>query len=436
MPGPDSDRQLDALRRQEAGVVLLNLGVLAGIAVVHALFAPSLGSPSGLFLVALFSRFGVLLVELLWLQDRERARGDLLRGYIHASIAVNLAFAFLLSWLGGLPDSHYVALTLVPVVNAAFRYRPLALAAVVAVAGVITVVEVALLPGHGSELSEYFEAASVVILYIVAAVVVSVLSRSLREERNAARDALVELEATRDQLLREERLSAIGRLASALAHEIRNPVALIVSSLALARSARGPETERAELEALLEQEVGRLERLTADFLDFARQRPPALEPTRVEVALGYVAGLAQARLLESGLAIELEVPPELEADIDPFQIHQALLNLLLNAIAAAPAGTAIRLGAASAGGRLRLFVENAGPAIAEVDRERIFEPFFSTRTAGTGLGLAIARNIARAHGGELRLEENQPGRVRFALDLPGRPPRPGEEIADGEYSGR
>ncbi len=220
----------------------------------------------------------------------------------------------------------------------------------VATAGAITFAQVALLPNPGRGLSEYFEAASVVILYVVAAVVVAVLASSLRTQRNAAQDTLANLEATRDQLVREERLGAVGRLASALAHEIRNPVAMIVSSLAMARSGGVERNERPELDALVEQEAGRLERLTADFLAFARQRPPALESTHVEVAIGYVAGLAQAQLLAAGLEVAIDVEPGLEAEVDPFQIHQALLNLVVNAIAAAPSGSVIRLGAARAGG--------------------------------------------------------------------------------------
>lgn len=416
--------------------MLLNLGVLAGIALVHALFASSIGAPSGLFFLALFSRFGLLIAELLWLQDRTRARGGVLRRYSQVSIVVNLGFAFLLSWLGGLPDSHYVALTMVPVVAAAFRFRPPAVAAVVATAGAITIAQVALLPSQGRALNEYFEAASVVILYIVAAVVVSVLAGSLREQRNAARTALADLEATRDQLVREERLSAVGRLAGALAHEIRNPVAMIVSSLAVARSGQSGGIARPELDALLELEAGRLERLTADFLAFARQRPPALESTRLEVAIGYVADLARAQLMEAGLEAALDIEAGLDAELDPFLIHQALLNLVVNAVAQAPTGSVIRLGANRAGDRLRLFVENSGPAVAESDRDRIFEPFFSTRQAGTGLGLAITRNIARAHGGEVVLEENQDGKVRFTLDLPLVPVRRPEEVAHAEHSGR
>lgn len=418
MPALHPSTDPEHLRRQEVALIQLNLGVLAGIVLVHVLFSPVLGTPPPSFFVVLISRFVMQALELIWLHGLERGATRILRLYAHASIVGNLGFAFLLSWLAGLPDSHYVVLTVVPVLAAAFRYRAWAIATVVGAAGGITLAEVALLPRHGNEASEYFEAASVVLVYAVIATVVALLARSLREERAIAERHLAELEATRDQLVREERLGAVGRLAGALAHEIRNPVAMIVSSLAMARGGGSAALERHELDAIVEHEASRLERLTADFLAFSRQPTVARQATSLATTLGYVAGLAHAKLAQAGLALTVDCPPDLEARLDPFQIHQALLNLLLNAIAAAPPGSTIGLSAGTAGRRLRIAVENAGQPIADADRERIFEPFVSSRPEGSGLGLAITRNIARAHGGDVALENNQAGRVRFALDLP------------------
>jgi len=408
----------ERLRRQEVALIQLNLSVLAGIALVHALFAPALGTPPPAFFIVLGGRFGMQALELLWLQGLDPGDRRVLALYSHAAIVVNLGVAFLLSYLAGLPDSHYVVLTVVPVLAAAFRYRAWAVALVVAAAGGLTFGEVALLPRHVNAASEYFEAASVVLIYAMIATVVATLARDLREQQAATERHLEQLETTRDQLMREERLGAVGRLAGALAHEIRNPVAMIVSSLGMSGHAAASGLERAELDAIIREEAARLERLTADFLDFARQRPPSRRPTSLATALGYVAGLAQARLAEARLAVRVDCPAGLEASIDPYQIHQALLNLLLNAIAVAPPGSTIVLHAAAADGRIRIAVENAGPPIDAADTERIFEPFVSSRPGGSGLGLAITRNIARAHGGDVVLERNQPGGVRFTLDLP------------------
>lgn len=187
----------------------------------------------------------------------------------------------------------------------------------------------------------------------------------LRREQGRLRDSLAELERARDRLVSEEKLAAVGRFASAIAHEVRNPVATTV---------------------------------------------------------GYVAGLAQARLSQAGLQLTVQCPEDLVAPFDPFQVHQALLNLMMNACDATPSGGLITMRARPVpGGGVALFVENSGPAIPEDVVPKLFEPFFTTKPRGSGLGLAISRAIARGHGGDLVLEVNEPGRVRLALNIPADP---------------
>ena len=187
----------------------------------------------------------------------------------------------------------------------------------------------------------------------------------LRREQGRLRDSLAELERARDRLVSEEKLAAVGRFASAIAHEVRNPVATTV---------------------------------------------------------GYVAGLAQARLSQAGLQLTVQCPEDLVAPFDPFQVHQALLNLMMNACDATPSDGLITMRARPVpGGGVALFVENSGPAIPEDVVPKLFEPFFTTKPRGSGLGLAISRAIARGHGGDLVLEVNEPGRVRLALNIPADP---------------
>jgi signal transduction histidine kinase len=155
-------------------------------------------------------------------------------------------------------------------------------------------------------------------------------------------------------------------------------------------------------------EIGRLERLVSDFLAYARPRP--LEPRRVlasallEHARDLLASQAAASVVQ--LRIEDEAPGAW-LEVDPQQLSQLLLNLVQNAFFACgergcPGRVVLR--ARRDGDRVALEVEDNGIGIADADRERIFEVFYSTRKGGTGLGLAIARRIAAAHGGELELE--------------------------------
>ena len=332
----------DALRRDEARLILLNLSVLAGLALLHVLFSSTLGRPPRVFYLAIFGRLLMQVLELLWLQTAGgRLSERLLPAYRHLSIALHLGFAFLLSRLGGFEDSHYVALMVIPVLAAGFRYRWPGITLVVAAAVGLTFLEVRLYYADNParmNVTEYFEASNVMLIYVVVAVVAALLSRRLRAERAAVEHNLEALERTRDQLVREEKLAAVGRLSAAIAHEIRNPVSLILSSLDLAREGGPGALPEDEVRDIVHQEARRLETLTGDFLLYARQRPPQRRPTALGETLEYVASLLRSRLEERRLDLVLEPPPDLEVEADPFQLHQALLNLLANAVDAAEAG--------------------------------------------------------------------------------------------------
>jgi signal transduction histidine kinase len=256
---------------------------------------------------------------------------------------------------------------------------------------------------------------------------------------NSLRVREAELEHTRERLLAEEKLAAVGRLSSAIAHEIRNPVAMISSSLAMAIQPGQNETERNEMFAIAAKEAQRLERLTTDFLAYAR--PRALRAVRTNVAdlLNYVAATARARAIEKGVAIRIESDAALEGEFDGSQLQQAMLDLVLNAVDACQRDDTVTLKAETASnGVIRLdVIDPAGPIPPEATA-RIFEPFFTTKASGTGLGLAIARNIARAHHGDLVLKINEPGQVCFSIKIPARGTDDswGAETNDGQNTDR
>jgi signal transduction histidine kinase len=238
-----------------------------------------------------------------------------------------------------------------------------------------------------------------------------------REERFVR--SLEELARTREQLLSEEKLAAVGRLSRALAHEIRNPVAMISSSLATAVRPGQNDEEREEMFAIAAKEATRLERLTTDFLLYARPRTAQLALGNLADTLNYVATVARAYAANKGVAIDVSAAGELEGEFDATQIQQALLNLVLNAIDACHRGDSVQLNAAL-NGNSSIRIDVVGPAapIPPEVAERIFEPLFTTKPGGNGLGLPIARNIARAHGGDVVLGSNQPGRVCFSIEIP------------------
>jgi signal transduction histidine kinase len=167
------------------------------------------------------------------------------------------------------------------------------------------------------------------------------------------------------------------------------------------------------------KESRRLEKLTADFLAYARPRSPQKAPCSLDDTLGYVADVCRPRGIERGVSIDAHSSGGLVAEIDASNVQQALVNLVMNAVeASSPKGRVDLRAGTNSDGSVRIEVENSGPSIPPASVARIFEPFFTTKAQGTGLGLAIARNIARAHGGDLILSANQPGRVCFTVTFP------------------
>lgn len=411
----------ELLQRQETVLVVLNLTVLAGIATVYLIFGGvgMAGPPGRAFFTVLMTWFLVQALALVWLVGHDGAtRGVPLLAWVSLSIWLNLAFSFALALSGGMEDTHTVVLLVIPVIAAAFRYTGIGIVLVVATAVSVTYLQLLLYYRHQTALAttEYFEATNAVMVYIVVAIVVASLVGHLRRDAQRLHASFVELEAARDRLVREEKLAAVGRLAGAIAHEVRNPVAMIVSALRLANDETVDATKRLEWFAVASDEARRLETVTQDFLTYARQKEPDRRPTSLATAAGYVAGLARAREAASGVKLSVECPADATVHVDAFQLYGALLNLLVNAFDATPAGGEIMLGAsAEPGGGARMWVENSGPAIPADVVPRLFEPFFTTRSQGTGLGLAIARTTARAHGGDVELTTNADGHVRFTL---------------------
>jgi signal transduction histidine kinase len=422
----------ETFRRQESIFAVLNLALLGALLLIHTLFASHFGNPSPRLIYLLAAGFLLLATELMWLPGKPEA---LTRRAVVAltwgSIAMNTALALALALLTDRQDSPYFVLLTVPVLLAAFRLSLAATLAVAAAADALTFFWVYHFARyHGPvQSTEYFEAASLSLIFTVIAVLAWSLVENLRRKERRIQKNLEELELTRERLVAEEKLAAVGRLSSAIAHEIRNPVAMISSSLATAARGGLDKPQREEMFNIAAQEASRLERLTDDFLAYARPRPPQRTMVSARDVLEYVASACRARAAEREIRLEVE-GGDCAAEIDAGQIEQGLMNLVVNAMQASPSGSTVRLRLVSEipdlpkEGRsgapahvLYIEVENEGAIAGEV-ASRLFEPFFTTKPSGTGLGLAIARNLVRANGGEIELIEPGPPRVRFRITLP------------------
>ncbi|MGD0226150.1 MAG: ATP-binding protein [Terriglobia bacterium] len=413
----------DSFKRQETTFIILNLFILATLLLVHTLFASYWGFPSASLITilagALFAQGG----ELFWLASRSTPPGlKSMMLLTWASICFNILLALLLQEVTTREDTQYFVIMVVPILVAAFRLTLPSALAVVAVVDCINFYWV----WHYAQLqirtpvSEYFEAGTISLIYAVVGVLAWLLVNQLHQKEARLSASLVDLERAKERLLQEERLAAVGRLASGIAHEIRNPVSAIVSALSTARGDALAASERDEMFEIAAKESCRLERLTTDFLAYARPRSPQKAPSSLDDTLGYVADACRPRGNERGVSIHAHPSGGLVAQIDASYVQQALVDLVINGVeASSPEGRVDLRAGAIRDGSMRIEVENAGPSIPPASVARIFEPFFTTKAQGTGLGLAIARNIARAHGGDLILSANEPGRVCFTLTFPG-----------------
>ncbi len=213
----------------------------------------------------------------------------------------------------------------------------------------------------------------------------------------------------KESVERAERLATIGKFAAGLAHEVRNPLASICTSVDILKEGLNPPEPMQRLMNNVVKESERLDRLISEFLSYARPR----ELTRKEedlsqLSLGVVEVFrteAQARGCELSLAVEPEVLALLDAD----RLKQVLWNLLRNALEAVPPGRGrIGLVLRSREGWAQLSVSDNGRGVPTDQQRRIFDPFFTTKERGTGLGLPISHSIVEAHGGRM-LISSQPG---------------------------
>ena len=241
----------------------------------------------------------------------------------------------------------------------------------------------------------------------------------------SARDSLVRLRDTQAQLVQAAKMSALGQLVAGVAHELNNPLSVIVGygQLLLARDI--PEALKRPIELMVSQ-ADRMAKIVRNLLFFSRQRPPEHLGVDLNEVLERTLALRLNQLTLSGIRVEKDYAAELPSITgDPQQLEQVFLNLLLNAeqsIMGAKRGggqIVLRTRVAEEGRAVEAQVVDDGPGIAPDTLPHVFEPFFTTRTvgAGTGLGLSVSYGIVQEHGGRLTAE-SRPGATVFTLALP------------------
>lgn len=409
-----------SFRRQETVLACLNLTLQISLFLAQLLWPQYLGRPHLPTLAVLGTGVAANLMELFWLGRREELSWAATTRLTWTMNLVNIAVAFGLASLSYKQDVQYFTLMLPPILQAAFRLSLIATIVTVAISNslIFSWVWSYSRANAPADPNEFIEAGTVALIYAVTGLLVWTLVNHLRRKQAELAFSLSELERTQSRLKVEERLAAVGRFSSAIAHEIRNPVAMISSALATASNYGFGATESQEMYAIATKEAGRLERLTTEFLVYARPRVPAKTRSDLGESIGYIAEICRPRAAGKDVTVECAYPEGLWAEVDSGQLQQALLNLAMNALEASHPGGKILLRGRHAGDQVCIDVENGnGPITPEV-AACVFEPFFTTRLTGTGLGLAIARNIVVGHGGELALTRNDAETIRFTVTLP------------------
>ncbi len=249
-----------------------------------------------------------------------------------------------------------------------------------------------------------------------------ILTRQVNEMRQRLHVAHLEQDRASREQMQTEKLASLGTLVAGVAHEVNNPLAGLKSCLGHLRKVELPSARREAYHELMSEALDRIQAVVRQLLDFSRVRPPRRSPHRVAELMESAARLARPML--STAHVRLEVNPgdmgEMVVHGDVGQLDQALLNLLINAMHVTPRGGVIQMEACHRRAAVGLQVHDQGPGIPAELRDKIVDPFFTTKPEGegTGLGLSVTRGIAEAHDGELAFEFPPTGGTVATVWLP------------------
>ncbi len=231
---------------------------------------------------------------------------------------------------------------------------------------------------------------------------------------------LGEIRELQEKVRRSEKLAALGRLASGVAHEIRNPLSSIKGFAQYFRDKFNMGTEERSYTNIMIQEVERLNRVITQLLEFGRPKELRLELHPLDEVLEHPLQLIRADLKKRGIKLIGSPFPKNMVKVDSDQITQALLNIFINAMESMEDGGELRVEIVQKPerGGVEIWVSDSGSGIQRENLSKIFDPFFSTKKKGTGLGLAITANIIEAHEGEIVVESREGKGATFKIFLP------------------
>lgn len=263
---------------------------------------------------------------------------------------------------------------------------------------------------------------------IVAALLATAIVETMARRREYAmglvkvrteelQQSLSDLASAHEQLIRQERLAAIGQLASTVGHELRNPLGVISNAVYLLRGDLGPDPTPAAQRhlATAEREVSAATVIVSDLLEFARERQPVVDQVDVSGLVDEVLAILPP---PTGVMVERIGAGDITARGDREMLRQVLLNLIGNGYQAMPDGGRLTVDASMLDGAVSLRVTDTGVGMTAEAKERLFEPFFTTKPRGVGLGLAVTKRIVEAHHGTITVSSEEGVGTEFTVLLP------------------
>jgi len=221
------------------------------------------------------------------------------------------------------------------------------------------------------------------------------------------------------QMMQSEKLAALGEMAASFVHGIRNPLGIISGSAETLKK-KIPEPVQSEMIQFIREESERINRMLTNFLEFAKPKPPTFQEVNLKDILRRTVDLSSIPARERGVQVVQEYPQDkVSLFLDPEQIHEAFVNLELNALEAMPAGGTLRITLTQKENKdVIIRVSDTGVGIPAGRESKIFDPFFTTKERGTGLGLTIVHTVVKNHGGTISVANNDGGGATFTISLP------------------
>lgn len=245
------------------------------------------------------------------------------------------------------------------------------------------------------------------------------LIEQLTKSKEQLQNAYVQLQDGKDELVRSEKLAFTGRIASSIAHEIRNPLSNIVMSIQQLKKVINPEDLKNKHIEIIERNAERINYLITELIDCARPPKLELKPYDIHRLIDDILGSTQHKIISQRISVIKRFTSESSIiTMDNEHIERVFLNIILNAIDAMPKGGELTIVTETDGNFFVVKIQDTGAGIPEEDIIRIFDPFFSTKAGGVGLGLTVCYGIVVSHGGTIEVESKPKEGSIFTVSFP------------------